>query len=80
MGSRLTSPKPYRKRSPKKRQLILDRLWDENDSFVDNNTLSVYVRRLRSKIEDDLQNPAYILTVRGVGYRGRDILSEICSY
>jgi len=36
-----------------KRSLVLDRLWDENGSFVDNNTLSVYVRRLRSKIEDN---------------------------
>ncbi|AFA49773.1 response regulator transcription factor [Acetobacterium woodii] len=51
------------------RMLILDRLWDENGSFVDDNTLSVYVRRLRSKVEDDPQKPSSILTVRGVGYR-----------
>lgn len=51
------------------RPLILNRLWDENSSFVDDNTLSVYVRRLRSKIEDDPQNPTYISTVRGVGYK-----------
>lgn len=51
------------------RGIILDRLWDGNGSFVDDNTLSVYVRRLRSKIEDDDENPAYLLTVRGVGYK-----------
>ncbi|MBC3887531.1 response regulator [Acetobacterium paludosum] len=51
------------------RSLILDRLWDENGNFVDDNTLSVYVRRLRSKIEDDPQKPLNIVTVRGVGYK-----------
>lgn len=51
------------------RTLMLDRLWDESGSFVDDNTLSVYIRRLRSKIEDDPQTPACILTVRGVGYK-----------
>ncbi|TZE81893.1 response regulator transcription factor [Calorimonas adulescens] len=51
------------------RETILDRLWDSNGSFIDNNTLSVYVRRLREKIEDDPENPAFLLTVRGVGYR-----------
>ncbi len=51
------------------RQVILDRLWDSGGSFVDNNTLSVYVRRLREKIEDDPDNPVFLLTVRGLGYR-----------
>jgi len=51
------------------RDLILDRLWDGSGSFVDDNTLSVYVRRLRSKIEDDPEDPRYLLTVRGVGYK-----------
>jgi two-component system response regulator RegX3 len=51
------------------RTVILDRLWDRGGSFVDDNTLSVYVRRLRSKIEDSPENPAYLLTVRGVGYK-----------
>lgn len=51
------------------RELILDRLWDGSGSFVDDNTLSVYVRRLRSKIEKDAENPACLLTVRGVGYK-----------
>jgi len=48
---------------------ILNRLWDGSGSFVDDNTLSVYVRRLRSKVEDDPENPLYLLTVRGVGYK-----------
>jgi DNA-binding response OmpR family regulator len=48
---------------------ILDRLWDGNGSFVDDNTLSVYVRRLRNKIEDRPDHPIYLLTVRGVGYK-----------
>jgi DNA-binding response OmpR family regulator len=51
------------------RTLILDRLWDKSGSFVDDNTLSVYVRRLRSKIEEDPETPLYLLTVRGVGYK-----------
>ncbi|WP_277669000.1 response regulator transcription factor [Caproiciproducens galactitolivorans] len=51
------------------REIILDRLWDHNGNFIDDNTLSVYVRRLREKIEDDPENPAFLLTVRGLGYR-----------
>ena len=48
---------------------ILDKLWDGGGNFVDDNTLSVYVRRLRSKIEDDPENPVHLLTVRRVGYK-----------
>lgn len=51
------------------RETLLDRLWDHNGNFVDDNTLSVYVRRLRSKIENDPENPKFLLTVRGLGYR-----------
>lgn len=51
------------------REMILDRLWDNNGSFIDDNTLSVYVRRLREKIEDDPENPLFLLTARGLGYR-----------
>lgn len=51
------------------REIILDRLWDNHGSFIDDNTLSVYVRRLRSKIEDDPENPRFLLTVRGFGYK-----------
>lgn len=51
------------------RETILDRLWDHNGNFIDDNTLSVYVRRLREKIEDDPENPRFLLTARGLGYR-----------
>ena len=50
------------------RTQILDALWDGNGSFVDDNTLSVYVRRLREKLEEDPSAPAHLLTVRGRGY------------
>jgi len=51
------------------REIILDRLWDNNGSFIDDNTLSVYIRRLRCKVEDDPEKPKYLLTIRGVGYK-----------
>lgn len=51
------------------REAILDRLWDCDGSFVDDNTLSVYIRRLRNKIEDNPEEPAFLLTVRGFGYK-----------
>lgn len=51
------------------RELILDRLWDGNGSYVDDNTLSVYIRRLRRKIEDDPDSPTKLLTEIGFGYK-----------
>lgn len=51
------------------REVILNKLWDGSGSFVDDNTLSVYVRRLRSKIEDDPENPKFLLTIRRLGYK-----------
>ncbi len=51
------------------RNTILDALWDGNGNFVDDNTLSVYIRRLREKIEEDPSEPKYLLTVRGFGYK-----------
>lgn len=48
---------------------ILEDLWDVDGDFIDDNTLSVYIRRLREKIEEDSSNPIYIKTVRGIGYR-----------
>ena len=50
------------------KEILLSKLWDENGSFVDENTLSVNVRRLRKKIEEDTKNPEYIVTVFGIGY------------
>ena len=54
------------------REAILDALWDGNGDFVDNNTLSVYIRRLREKIEPVPSSPEYLLTVRGFGYRWKE--------
>ena len=51
------------------RNRILEELFDEGGSFVDDNTLSVYINRLREKIGDLERKPPYIETVRGVGYR-----------
>lgn len=51
------------------RSAILDALWDGNGNFVDDNTLSVYIRRLREKVECDPSCPEHLLTVRGFGYR-----------
>lgn len=48
---------------------LLDELWDAAGEFVNDNTLTVYIKRLREKIEDDPANPKIILTVRGMGYR-----------
>lgn len=53
------------------RNTILDALWDGNGNFVDDNTLSVYIRRLREKIEEDPSCPKHLLTVRGFGYKWR---------
>ncbi|HAG42137.1 MAG TPA: DNA-binding response regulator [Clostridium sp.] len=51
------------------RSQILEKIWDVGGEFVDDNTLSVYVRRLREKIEDDPAKPEYIITMRAVGYK-----------
>ncbi|MDO5377397.1 MAG: response regulator transcription factor [Clostridia bacterium] len=51
------------------RDRLLDELWDAAGGFVESNTLTVYIKRLREKIEDDPSNPQIILTVRGIGYR-----------
>lgn len=50
------------------RSQILDEIWDLAGDYVTDNTLTVYIKRLRDKIEDDPQNPALIRTVRGLGY------------
>lgn len=48
------------------KQQIYEQVWNEN--IVDDNTVMVYMRRIREKIEDDPKNPVYIRTIRGVGY------------
>lgn len=56
---------------------LLDELWDAAGEFVNDNTLTVYIKRLREKIENDPANPQIILTVRGIGYRfGGEYASE----
>ena len=56
---------------------LLDELWDAAGEFVNDNTLTVYIKRLREKIENDPANPQIILTVRGTGYRlGGEYASE----
>lgn len=51
------------------RTQLLESIWDIAGEFVNDNTLTVYIKRLREKIEDDPQNPAIIKTVRGLGYK-----------
>lgn len=50
------------------RDLLLTKLWDIDENFVDENTLNVNIRRLRQKVEDDPKNPKLIITVFGIGY------------
>lgn len=51
------------------RSRLLDELWDAAGEFVNDNTLTVYIKRLREKIETNPASPQIILTVRGTGYR-----------
>ena len=51
------------------RNKLLEEIWDAAGEFVNDNTLTVYIKRLRDKIEADPQNPQIIKTVRGIGYR-----------
>ena len=51
------------------REKILADIWDVNEEYVYDNTLTVYIKRIREKIEDDVTNPKIILTVRGIGYK-----------
>ncbi|MFC4684061.1 response regulator transcription factor [Exiguobacterium sp. s149] len=51
------------------RTQLLDQIWDMGGDFVNDNTLTVYIKRLREKLEDDPQRPTLIKTVRGIGYK-----------
>ena len=51
------------------RTQLLHSIWDIAGEFVNDNTLTVYIKRLREKIEDDPQHPSIIKTVRGLGYK-----------
>lgn len=54
------------------RNQLLEQLWDIAGDFVNDNTLTVYIKRLREKLEDHPQNPTLIKTVRGIGYKVGD--------
>ena len=51
------------------RESILAEIWDTEEEYVNDNTLTVYIKRIREKLEDDPANPKVILTVRGLGYK-----------
>ena len=55
------------------REIIFEELWDHSGNFVDDNTLSVYIRRLREKIEKDPSKPEHLITARGFGYCWKEI-------
>lgn len=50
------------------RNQILEKIWDCDENYIDENTLNVHIRRLRQKIEPDAKHPTYIVTVFGIGY------------
>lgn len=56
------------------RDMILNDLWDGTGNFVDDNTLSVYIRRLREKVEPDASHPQHLITVRGFGYQWKEVV------
>jgi len=51
------------------REKILADIWDVNEEYVNDNTLTVYIKRIREKLEKDPTNPEIIVTVRGIGYK-----------
>ncbi len=54
------------------RERILDRIWDADERFVESRTLNVTIRRLRMKVEENPEEPIYIKTVFGLGYKWED--------
>ncbi len=54
------------------RNQLLERIWDVAGDFVNDNTLTVYIKRLREKLEDNPQQPTIIKTIRGMGYKVGD--------
>ena len=54
------------------REKILADIWDVNEAYVNDNTLTVYIKRIREKIEDNPLDPKIIITVRGLGYKVGD--------
>ena len=58
------------------KERILEKLWDCDANFIDSSTLTVYIRRLRMKVEKNPSEPEMILTVRGMGYKWNEGISE----
>ena len=54
------------------RNQLLEEIWDASGEYVNDNTLSVYMKRLREKIEENPQSPRLLHTIRGIGYRMED--------
>lgn len=54
------------------KEQMLQHIWDSEGKFVDDNIVSVYIRRLRKKVEADANNPAYIKTIHGSGYMWKE--------
>lgn len=50
------------------RETLFEKVWDVDGNFIDENTLSVHIKRLRQKLDEDSKNPKYIITVFGIGY------------
>lgn len=55
------------------KDVILNELWDNAENFIDANTLSVYIRRLREKVETDPSHPQHLITIRGFGYQWNEV-------
>lgn len=55
------------------KEQILDKLWDCDGNYIDSSTLTVYMRRLRMKVEDNPSEPQMLLTVRRMGYKWNDV-------
>ena len=58
------------------RNQLLEQIWDASGEYVNDNTLSVYMKRLREKIEENPQSPRLLHTIRGIGYRMEDRVEQ----
>ena len=58
------------------RNQLLEEIWDASGEYVNDNTLSVYMKRLREKIEKNSQSPRLLHTIRGIGYRMEDRVEQ----
>ena len=58
------------------RNQLLEEIWDASGEYVNDNTLSVYMKRLREKIEKNSHRPRLLHTIRGIGYRMEDRVEQ----